>query len=84
MPKVPRYLHLVNCFQKGMLKLDGPMGQCFSRFMTVSQRSREDGKKRKEGTGWTRRVIPNSHIPRLQVQLAHAWQNRLCKTVNCA
>ena len=39
MPKVPRHPHLVNCFQEGMLKFDGPMGQCFGRFPIVSQRS---------------------------------------------
>ena len=27
MPKIPRYLHLVNCFQ-----FDGPMGQCSADF----------------------------------------------------
>ena len=37
-PKVPRHLYLVGCFQEGMLEQNGPMGQCFSRFMTVSQR----------------------------------------------
>ena len=42
MPKVPRYLHPVNCFQEGMLEFDGSMGQCFSRF---SQRSGGGGKE---------------------------------------
>ena len=46
MPKVPRHLHQVNCFQEGMLEFDGPMGQCFSRFPTVSSRGR-GGKGRK-------------------------------------
>ena len=45
MPKVPRHLHLVNCFQEGMLKFDDPMGQCLSRFPTVSQKSRGNGKR---------------------------------------
>ena len=49
--KVLRHLHLVNCFREGMLDFDGPMGQCFSRFLTVSQRSRGEGEKRMEGTG---------------------------------
>ena len=48
--KVPRHLHLVNCFQEGMLECDDPMGQCFSRFPKVSQRSRVRGKE-EEGTG---------------------------------
>ena len=34
-PKVPRHLHQVNCFKEGMLELDSPMGQCYSRFPTV-------------------------------------------------
>ena len=38
MPKGPRHLHLVNCFQEDMLEFDGPVGQCFSRFPTGSQR----------------------------------------------
>ena len=42
-PKVPRHLHQVNYFQEGMLEFDGPMGQCFSRFPTVSSSRR--GKK---------------------------------------
>ena len=46
MPKIPRHLHLVNCFQERMLEFDGPMGQCFSRFLTVSQRSRGERGKR--------------------------------------
>ena len=36
-PKVPR---------QGMLEFEGPMGQCFSRFPTVSNRKR--GKKRRK------------------------------------
>ena len=44
--KVPRHLHQVNCFQEGMLEFDGPIGQCFSRFPTVSSRRRgEKGRK---------------------------------------
>ena len=39
MPKFPRHFQQVNCFQEGRLEFDGPMGQCFSRFPTVSQRS---------------------------------------------
>ena len=65
----------VNCFQKGMLEFEGPMGQCFSRFLTVSNRRR--GGKRKKDTGLTKRVNPNSHIPHLQAHLAFAWHNRL-------
>ena len=49
MPKVPRHSHQVNCFQQGMLEFEGPMGQCFSRFPTVSSRGR--GEKRKK-EGW--------------------------------
>ena len=49
--KVPWHLHLVNCFQEGMLEFDGPMGQCFSRCLTVSHRSRGKGENRKGGTG---------------------------------
>ena len=37
-PKVPRHSHQVNSFQQGMLEFEGPMGQCFSRFPTVSSR----------------------------------------------
>ena len=48
--KVPRHLHHVNCFKDGMLEFGVPVGQCFSRFPTVSQRSRRRG-KRKKGTG---------------------------------
>ena len=45
-PKVPRHLHQVNCFQEGMLELDSPMGQCYSRFPTVSSGRRgEKGRK---------------------------------------
>ena len=53
-PKVPRHCHQVNCFQQGMLEFEGPMGQCFSRFPTVSSRKR--GEKRKKDTGLTGRV----------------------------
>ena len=45
-PKVPRHCHQVNCFQQGMLAFEGPMGQCFSRFPTVSNRRR--GKKERK------------------------------------
>ena len=45
-PKVPRHLHQVNSFQEGMLEFDGPMGQCFNRFPTVSRRRR--GEKRRK------------------------------------
>ena len=45
-PKGPRYLHHINCFQEGMLDFGGPMGQRFSRFLTVSSRRRgEKGRK---------------------------------------
>ena len=47
MPKVPRHLHQVDCLQEGILEFDGPMGQCFSRFPTVSSRRR--GGKRNDG-----------------------------------
>ena len=47
-PKAPRHCHQVNCFQLGMLEFEGPMGQCFSRFPTVSSRRR--GEERKEDT----------------------------------
>ena len=53
-PKVPRHCYQVNCFQQGMLEFEGPMGQCFSRFPTVSSRKR--GEKRKKDTGLTGRV----------------------------
>ena len=43
--------HLVNCFQEGMPEFDSPMGQCFSRFLTVLQRTRGEWKKKKEGMG---------------------------------
>ena len=66
MPKVPRHLHQADCFQEEMLEFDGPMGQCFSRFPTVSSRRR--GEKRKKDTGLTRRVNSNSHISHLQPQ----------------
>ena len=39
-----------NGFQEGMLESDGPMGQCFSRFPTVSQRG-EGGGGEEEGSG---------------------------------
>ena len=58
-----------------MLEFDGPMGQCFSRFPTVSSRGK--GKKRKKDTGLSRRIYPNNHIPHLEVQFAFAWHNRL-------
>ena len=45
-PKVPRHCHQVNCFQQGVLEFEGPMGQCFSRFPTVSSRRRGE-KERK-------------------------------------
>ena len=41
-PKVPRHLHLVNCFQEDTLESDGPVRQCVSRFPTVSSRGRGD------------------------------------------
>ena len=31
--------NLINCIQEGMLELDGHVGQCLSRFPTVSERS---------------------------------------------
>ena len=52
--KISRHCHQVNCFQQGMLEFEGPMGQCFSRFLTVSSRRR--GEKRKKDTGLTGRV----------------------------
>ena len=73
-PKVPRHYHQVNCFQQGMLEFEGPMGQCFSRFPTVSS-GRRGGKKIRD---WQEEWMnPNSHIPHLQAQLAFAWHNRL-------
>ena len=39
MSKVPRHHHPVNCFQEDMLEFDDAIGQCFSRFPTVSQRN---------------------------------------------
>ena len=50
-----------------MLGFYGPMGQCFGRFPTVSQRSGGGGRggERKKGTGYTEIVNPNSHIPHL-------------------
>ena len=51
-------------FQEGMLEFDGPMGQCFGRFPTVSSRRR--GGKEEERYG----IDNKSHIPYLQVQLA--------------
>ena len=59
MPKVPRHLHQVNCFQEGMLELDSPMGQCYSRFPTVSSGRRGD--KRKKDTGFP--FIPSLWMP---------------------
>ena len=37
-----------NSFQEGMLEFDSPLGQCLSRFLTVSQRSRGRGENRKK------------------------------------
>ena len=74
-PKVPRHLHQVNCFQEDMLEFNSPIGQCFSRFPTVSSRRR--GEKGRTIRELTRRVNPNSHIPHLQAQLAFARHNRL-------
>ena len=51
---ISRHCHQVNCFQEDMLEFEGPMGQCFSRFPTVSSRKR--GEKRKKDTGLTGRV----------------------------
>ena len=45
-PKVPRHCRQINCFLQGMLEFEGPMGQCFSRFSTVSSRRR--GEKRRK------------------------------------
>ena len=36
-PKDPQHLYLDNCFQEDVLEFDGSMGQCFSRFLTISQ-----------------------------------------------
>ena len=47
-PKVPRHCYQVNCFQQGMLEFEGPMGQCFSRFPTVSSKKRGGGGKEEE------------------------------------
>ena len=71
MPKVPRHLHQVSCLHEGMLEFDGPMGQCFNRFPTVSSRRRGE----KKDTELTRRMNSNNHIPHLQAQLAFAWRN---------
>ena len=43
MSKVPRHHHPVNCSQEDMLGFDDAIGQCFSRFPTVSQRNRGGG-----------------------------------------
>ena len=77
MPNIPWHLHLVNCFQEGIQEFDSPMGQCFSRFPTVSQRNREGGGERKKVMVLTGRVNPNCHMPHLQVQLAFVWHSRL-------
>ena len=47
MPKGPRH-HLVNCSPEGMLELNGSMGQYFSGYSTVSQRSWRKGEKKKD------------------------------------
>ena len=60
-----------------MLEFDGPMGQCFSSFATVSQRSRRRREKKEERYKTDTRVYPNGHILHLQVQLAFAWCNQL-------
>ena len=44
MPNIPRHLHLGNCFQD-IQEFDSLMGQCFSRFPTVSQRNRGGGEE---------------------------------------
>ena len=63
-----------------MLDLDGPMGQCFSRFLTGLQRSRGRGEEEKGRHGIDKIVNQNSQISHLQVQLAYAWH---AKQITC-
>ena len=74
-PKVPRHLYLVSCFQEGMLEFGDLMGSVSADFRPLQVWG--EGKKRKKDTALTRRVNPNSHTPHLQVQLAFALHNRL-------
>ena len=45
-----------------MLEVESPMGQCFSRFLTVSQRSKGEGEKEKGRYGIDKK-IKNRHKP---------------------
>ena len=64
-PKVPRDLHQVNCFQEGMLEFEVPWGSVSADFRQFKVGG--EGKRKKD-TGLTRRVNPNSHISHLQAQ----------------
>ena len=35
MPKVPRYLHLVNCFQERLVDFEGHVGRVLAEFPTI-------------------------------------------------
>ena len=61
-----------------MLEFDGSLGQCFSRFPTVSQSSvggGGGGPRKINSTGHTGRV--NSHIIHVQTQLVLALHDQL-------
>ena len=55
-PKVPRHLYRVNCFQEGMLEFDDPMGSVSADFRPF-QVGVEGGKNKKD-TELIRRVNP--------------------------
>ena len=50
-PLLPRHLHLVNCFQEGMLEFDGPMDSVSADFRPLHREVGGEGKKRKKGAG---------------------------------
>ena len=58
MSKVKQHLHLVNCFQEGMLEFDCPMGQCLVIFPTVSQRGGwGGGEEERYGIDWKNKSL---------------------------
>ena len=59
MPKVPRHLHRVNCFQEGVLEFDGPIGSVSADFRQF-QVGGEGKKEARYGTD--KKSESNGHI----------------------
>ena len=68
MPKVPRHLHLFNCFREGMLEFYTPAAQCSvsADFRPFDREARRGRGEEEERYGKDRK---NSHISPLQYSL---------------